>query len=253
VPFLKKPWHPSVDCWCDEVDSIFSVIDRCERLDLSGGEPLLHTDISDMVLYLFTYIDRMGNGIRIITNGTVVPSDSLLDACKKFDEKIEFLVDNYGRSVSTRIEEICKALQSANIRYSVRNNDPDSPHCGGWVDLGIERGKRNSEHNAKALFSRCICNHELRYAGTIEAGRQYACKMSKLVTLAGWEDDDPLEYVDYMAEDKTIEQIRYSVEHLYDRDMLNACKYCNGFFESSPRFTPGVQLSDEEIMESMKF
>lgn len=253
APLLKHPWHPDTAYLKAELDRIFSIIDSCGRLDLSGGEPLLRTDLHEVLSHALQYISRMDDGIRIITNGTIVPNSKIIDACKAYHGRIEFLVDNYGTDVSTKIKEISHVLDEADIRYSIRNNDPNSPHCGGWVDLGIERGKRNSPEKAQELFQHCICNDELRYAGAIEAGRQYICKMSKLVTLAGWEPDRPEEYVDLMDMSKSAEDLRAELNELYNRPCIAACQYCNGFFHDSPRFAPGVQMTPEEKEAAKKF
>ncbi len=253
APQLKKPWHPDTDYLKAEIDRIFSVIDGCERLDLSGGEPLLRKDIGEIVRYVMHYANRMDNGIRLITNAAVAPGGDFLDVCKEHRDKIEVLVDNYGESVSVHLRHICQSFDDCGIRYDIRNNDPTSPHCGGWVDLGIERGKRNDENTAKALFKNCICANELRYAGAIEAGRQYACKMSKLVCLAGWEEENPSEFVDYMDTSKSREQLRKELKGLYNRDSVAACQYCDGFFDKSPRFAPGEQFANTELREAMRF
>ena len=253
APLLKKPWHPTTEYLKAELDRIFSVIDRCGRLDFSGGEPLLRKDLGEVLLHALKYSDKMEDGIRIITNGTLLPDLTLLETCKAHRDHIEFLVDNYGESVSKIIPDIESALKSSGIRYSIRNNDPNSPHCGGWVDLGIEKGKRNTPETAIELFKKCICSNELRYAGAIEDGRQYVCKMSKLVTLAGWEPDRPTEYVDFMDMHKSVDELRKELQSLYERPYVAACQYCNGFFHDSPRYAPGVQMTNEEKMSAKKF
>lgn len=253
APLLKNPWNPDTDYLKTEISRIFSIIDSCGRLDFSGGEPLLRTDIDEILSHALQYIPQADEGIRIITNGTLIPSDKLLNVCKENKDAVEFLVDNYGPEVSVRIPEIERKLEEAQVRYYIRNNDPNSPHCGGWVDLGIEGGKRHSIEQAKKLFEHCICSHELQYAGAIEVGRQYACKMSKLVALRGWEADDPNEYVDLMDMNKSVEEIRRQLFSLYDRQYVSACQYCNGFFHDSPRYAPGVQLTSQELMDAKKF
>lgn len=253
VPYLKEPWAPSLEELTHSIDSAFRVVDEVERLEFSGGEPLLRPDLAQLVEYCMKYADRVHQYIRIITNGTIVPGDELMRVCCKHRDKVNFMVDDYGKSVSGRISQIAEVLSANRIDHEIRNYTGENSHMGGWVDVHIDAGRRNDASRAAGLYRKCNYVNSLAYGCTIVKGRLYACKQSMLVTMAGWEPDDPADYVDFTDLAKSKAELGEALRNLYKRDYLTACQYCDGFFDDSPRLTPGIQLTQEELKAAFKF
>ena len=55
------------------------------------------------------------------------------------------------------------------------------------------------------------------------------------------------EYINLLDDSLTVEEQRQKIKNIYARKSLSACAYCNGMCENSPRFTPAVQLTAEEL------
>lgn len=64
---------------------------------LSGGEPFLYKQTPDIVEYISSrYSDKIGT-FRMVTNGTIVPSDEVLERIARC--KIEIKIDDYRDQV----------------------------------------------------------------------------------------------------------------------------------------------------------
>ena len=79
VPYYKEDVTYSKENIKSEIDTLFKKVDYIFSFTLLGGEPLLHPDWAEIVHYLSkAYSDRIGI-IKIITNGTIIPADKVLD------------------------------------------------------------------------------------------------------------------------------------------------------------------------------
>jgi hypothetical protein len=91
--FIKNQNHGNLEEIKKDIDILFSHVDRIGRFHVSGGEPLLHPQLDEIVYYIHTrYGDRI-ECLMMTTNGKVIPSDHL---CQVFrDCHCEIWPDNY--------------------------------------------------------------------------------------------------------------------------------------------------------------
>lgn len=87
------------------VDNLTANIARLNSLILLGGEPLLHNDLPQMLLYATA--NKKIENVYIITNGTMDFSDKLKDAFRKCKHKLCVWVSNY-----TANEKLAKVLKT---------------------------------------------------------------------------------------------------------------------------------------------
>lgn len=246
APYYKNQKHFSVDDLKKSIDRYFSIVTHVKKFIISGGEPLLHPRLNEIIEVLNKYNSRM-DVLEIITNGTIVPNDGLLRSLKKFGEKAYLLIDNYGDCLSTRIASIVIALEENGTRFVVRDNNANNAHCSGWVDYGdltIKKGK--TDDLTKQIYKKCAHPSKLKFCFGIVDGVMYPCTVYRRCKELGSISDNYSEYIDLYDDSLTIEEQRNKISKIYSGDMLSACAFCEGLCDDSKRFTPAIQLTDFE-------
>ena len=236
----------SVENWCKVIDRYFEIVDYVKIFVVSGGEPCLYPDLPVLLKHLKIYDKRIGL-VHVVTNGTVIPSQNILDSVKDFGEKIYFIVDNYGSKISTKIEAIDEQMTKQGIWHEIRNYTEDNPHCGGWGDFGGLTEKRSkNQGEAEEVFAKCAISSKIHFCFPISGARMWPCDAVMRRTELGFPCDQS-EYIDLLDSTLSIEEQRGKIRAIYAKKSLSACAYCGGLCEDSERFVPGEQLTNEEM------
>ncbi len=202
-------------------DSFFSKVDYIHEFVLIGGEPLLYKDLTEAISYIGEkYRDKMGI-YSITTNGTIVPSEAVLDACEKY--RVMFRVSNYTKQIPRLEEKHCKLKELFNERnIGFQINDPERE----WMDYGFEYvNRQGGEEEFIEVFDNC--KTECR---EIRENRFYYCVMARSVSenlnrnvgKDDYLDLDKLEGSNYREE-----LLKFSLGYL-PKGYLDMCKYCHG-------------------------
>lgn len=228
------------------IDKFFQIITYVGIFTISGGEPLLHPNLFELLEHLQNYSLNIGE-VQVVTNGTLVPSQKILEPLKQWGQKAFLIVDNYGAELSTKIKEIDMLLANENIRHTIRNYTISDPHCGGWVDFGpLTKQTQRSLELAEKLFAKCSVAQNLHFCFPIMGSEMWPCAPAKRRAQLGFEAD-PSEYIDLFDDSLTIEEQREKIRAIYRKKSLSACAYCTGLCEDSVRVVPGEQLTSEEM------
>ena len=247
IPDLARMSQPQIKYTLEEMKVSFSVyfdmVEHVRMISLSGGEPLLFSELPDLVEFLSEFDNRYEK-LEIFTNGTIAPSARLLAVCKT-NPKVSFMVDHYGPNVSTKVDEIEKAFQENNISYKVRIYYGENSHCGGWHDYGITSGERASEETTIFRYEKCFAGINGNMLCTIFGTRLFLCPCSEVGRRIG---AIPLEDTLYMELDSptSVEEKIEELRKMNQARVNPACAYCRGIgvYENEPRYTPGKQLSE---------
>ncbi len=239
--------HPAED-WLKVIDRYFEIVDYVKIFSISGGEPCIYPELPIILTHLKNYHNKQIGEIQFATNGTVVPSQSILNASKNFGEKLYFLIDNYGPEISTKIETIHDLMKKQNIRHEIRNYTNDNPHCGGWVDFGnLTEQRLKTQEEVEQLFAKCAFPQKLNFCFPISGTEMWPCPPARRRRQLGLSDDYS-EYLDLFDESLSIEEQREKIRAIYAKKSLSACAYCSGMCEDSERVIPGEQLTQEEMI-----
>jgi len=247
VPYVKN-YHPTFDSLKHDIDAFFSIVDKAEFMNLTGGEPLLRAGDSTLIGIL-NHLSEMPNekleNIRIFTSGTVVPNDVFFDELNRIAKKKTFWfeIDNYGDK-SNKLELLIEKLKYYKIKYNVRDYSKDL-YFDGWVDFRLTKSKNRDAESAKILYEKCACGNVFD-VGFIE-GLLVACP-STYVRYVCCEIDKDHEEIINLFDDR--DKMREKYLKLLEFPMLESCFYCpNGICKESKRYMPAEQVTFEEIEE----
>jgi len=213
---------------------------------VSGGEPLLHPALWELVEEIRKYRDQIDT-FGIITNGTIVPNEKLLMVTDGFGCHFHFLIDNYGQTLSTKVKEIDALLTDRGIDHIVRNYTETDPHCGGFIDFGnLNVKKARTETEARKLFEKCAYPQKYHFSFDLVGGLMYPCGPCRRCKELGIVDDYS-EYINLFDDTLTPKEQQQKIAGIYQKKSLAACSYCNGMCDDSQRFRPAQQLTPDEL------
>jgi MoaA/NifB/PqqE/SkfB family radical SAM enzyme len=239
APYNPHPNNYSIDIVIKGVDKFFSVIDKVGVVNITGGEPLLHPELPKIIDSFSRHIDKI-NQLEFFTNGTVIPSKTLLQSLK-FSDKVVVFVDNYGPSLSTKFQQCVDAFVSAGIECRTKKYYGSDAHLGGWLDVTCGSLRNRTEQELCGLFNRCTFkSNYLHNLIIIDKDKAFMCYVNH--NLVEHIPEINGEYVDLFDETLSQADLRYQLLHLRDRKYLNACKWCNGFVVDAERYMPAEQL-----------
>lgn len=231
--YLKNPRDATFEEFKTHFDTVFSKFDYLYSLHISGGEPQLNRLLPEMIRYLKENYGGRIFDFFVITNGTIVPRDELLDAVKALNG--HFTIDDYSDTVSnTRIEEITAKLDAAGIGY-------DRPKGSVWFNLDHENADNSalSETELEAWMDSCNS-----FCHTFNRGRIYACCFQEYAHLAGVvaELDPENDYLDIAAASKM--EILEFRQGYTKKGYVDFCKHCRGVGEHAKKVAGGVQIPE---------
>lgn len=245
VPYLPHPRHTPKEELFRHFALAFPLYDSIGRVEIIGGEPLMHPHIAEIIEELIQYREKIPK-IRITTNATIVPGEKLLAAVHKAQEAgiaFDFLLDNYG-PLSRNLEKIQRLLEEHRIDYRVDQYTGENQRGNGWLcygDFTLHEGETEQELWEK--FQHCLCP-KLEFHDTHE-GKIYSCVYAMTGVALGKFQLAPNEYVDLTDSTASDEEKREILRTFLKRP-TTACRYCDSFLECSPRFPAAEQLPRRE-------
>lgn len=121
VPFYEKNIEYSVEQLKKEIGILFSYIDYLFCYTLLGGEPFLYKGIGEIIEYIAEVYGNKVGTIKVITNGTVIPSPETIRILQKHNVWVS--ISDYTAAVpyEKKLSELCGILKTSRIDYSVAN------------------------------------------------------------------------------------------------------------------------------------
>jgi hypothetical protein len=97
------------------LDLLFNAVDYVERFDLVGGEPFLYTHFEEILDYLYERYNSRYGILDIFTNGTVIPSASVIQKLRDYS----ILVSDSNYKAAKRHKEFDEILQQNDVNLRV--------------------------------------------------------------------------------------------------------------------------------------
>lgn len=231
------PYAPSHrdDDWEKIVSDIKIVLDAVKELheiELFGGEPLLHPDLHKIVSALEN--EPRVHQISVITNGTILPSNELIQALAA-DKKTIYRMSSYGK-LSTKINDTRRLLEENNIRHEIIDYKT-------WYKNAEFKILNDSEENVKKRFVCCMEGCGLVYW----CGKLYFCVALPFLLEAGvfpQSNDNFFEIRNSkLGRPELISELYQYIMRSNTDQYIDACKYCTG--KTSINFSQRVQVAEQ--------
>lgn len=233
MPYYKEQIdYTAIDILAD-LELLFRHVDYIVSYRLLGGEPLLNKELADMIeLIGQKYGDRIGN-IGIITNGTLLPSEKLIEVSKKYDIKYDFSDYTDVVDYKERFENAVQIVSDANLRYSVNRSLR-------WCDFGFPVNNRMYDFDKvrEHMFSCGPIFHGLN------DGKYYYCHVSWSADKAKLLKTVPDDYVDLRVlndDENAKEMILEHSKGNLAKGFVKLCKICGGCGNDNTEFVKAAQ------------
>lgn len=231
IPYYYEHRNYTFEELKENIDLFFERVDYVVYFGLIGGEPMLNPILKDVIVYLEQNYRNQYGRISYASNGSVIPSDDLLDVMKKYG--IHIVVSDYSDVIPYKdnLNRIIKKFEQYDIQYDIK---PELL----WCDFGFPETpfKRNEKQMEEHLAS---CRPEWN---GLNDGKFYYCNISWSAEKSGrfkLADEDYIVLKDVDANDK---DACHKIVEL-SRGTSSFCKVCGGCGKDNTNYVrTGIQL-----------
>lgn len=234
-PFSEKFYVRELNKLKKDVDLFFECVDHIMLFHVSGGETFLYPHIADIVCYIDEKYGKQIDKLRMVTNGTIVPTDEVLGKLAK--TKLEITVDDYREELPNSNEKFAMLISKLK-QYGIHHyiNKVDS-----WIDLAPDKTDYSNWPDDALIRHRSACSQNWQ---ELRDGKIYSCNYAAYAVVTGKMGEQDLEetydLLNY-APDKAKELVEFRLGYT-DKGYTNFCKYCRGFTSHNTEVVaPAVQ------------
>ena len=219
-PFAKEFYVREWEKLVADVDLFFKHVDHIMLFHISGGEPFLYKHTAQLIDYIDkNYKDKIET-LRMVTNGTVVPTDETLEILSRCD--IEITVDDYREAIpkySDNFQKLLAKLKQYGISYYCNRVES-------WIDLAPEKTDYSMWSEEKLIKHRDMCTQSWQ---ELRDGKLYSCNYAAYATVAGIAGEEDIEETfSLMGEVNKKELVEFRLGYT-TKGYTNFCMKCRGF------------------------
>ena len=233
MPYYKEHVDYTTKDILQDLELLFKYVDYIVSYRLLGGEPLINRELADMIEQIGEkYGDRIGN-IGIITNGTLIPDEKLIEASKKYDIKFDFSDYTDVVDYKKRFNDSVKKVADAGLRYTVNQ-------ALRWCDFGFPANNRmyGFDEVREHMLSCGPIFHGLN------DGKYYYCHVAWSADKAGLLKTAQDDYVDLRMlnnDDSAKEAILEHSKGNIAKGFVKLCKICGGCGNDNTQFVKAAE------------
>jgi organic radical activating enzyme len=224
IPYYCNRKHHSMIKVRKALEQLFTVVSKIQDFIILGGEPLLHPELPDLLRWCIQQ-EQIGT-ITILTNGTIVPKDTCLDAL--IETKTRIRVSDYG-PYSNKKKVLEKLFEEYDIPVYI-NKDK-------WVALGNGEPHTYTTEQQKQMFADCPFSVE----HVLLDGKLFRCAHGGHMHQRGMVKLSGDEYVELLSEDILKTELEQYMRNYLNMDSISACCFCNGY-RPEYQVVPAVQI-----------
>lgn len=212
-------------------DCFFENIDFVKEFVLIGGEPFLHKELADIIVYIGEAYRKQILRFVITTNGTIIPNDKILDLCKRYDVTIR--ISDYSITLP-KLKMQYKLLQKKlqGINTIIWDTDDEAS----WFDYGFESVGRGDDPDVLVdVFNQCRTS-----CREIRKDKYYYCVMARSVAENTRRDIGDGDYFDLSKEVDKKQLFEFEMGYS-EKGYLDMCRFCRGREAMNYRIPAAVQ------------
>ena len=233
MPYYKEHVDYTAKDILEDLELLFRHVDYIVAYRILGGEPLINNELEDMIKQIGDrYGNRIGN-IGIITNGTLLPDEQLIEISKKYNVKYDFSDYTDIVDYKKRFDAAVKIVSDAGLRYSVNRSLR-------WCDFGFPVNNRMYDFD-KVREHMLSCGPIFH---GLNDGKYYYCHVSwsadKAKLLKNVSDD----YIDLRTlddDDRAKEAILEHSNGNMAKGFVKLCKICGGCGNDNTEFVKAAE------------
>lgn len=242
VPQYEYRPQMSLEELSQTLEALFSVVDHVARLQITGGEPLLHPELCPMLMCCFRYQDRFDE-MWFFSNCAVPFRQDVMDVLAAHKEQVMVHCSDYGVRPEISARNL-RLLEEAGIPHKYLKYYGDDQYCDGWVDNGDFVPHHRTQAENEAVFASCshVCRGGSWY---IRHGQMHWCGRSVRGTELKKVPLRQEDYLDILDPGTTTAEKRTRLEELMKVRSIAACDYCGGHYgteDAGERRPAGEQL-----------
>lgn len=233
MPYYKEQIDYVAEDILHDLELLFRHVDYVVSYKLLGGEPLINNELANMIMQISEkYGDKIGN-IGIITNGTILPNEELINISKKYDVKFDFSDYTDAVDYKKKFDEVVKRVSDAGIRYEVDRSLR-------WCDFGFP--EKNKNYDFDEVREHMLSCGPLFHG--LNDGKYYYCHVAwsadKAKLLKNVQDD----YIDLRTLGNGDEAKEAILEHSKGnmaKGFVKLCKICGGCGNDNTDFVKAAE------------
>lgn len=233
MPYYKEQIDYVAEDILHDLELLFRHVDYVVSYKLLGGEPLINNELANMIMQISEkYGDKIGN-IGIITNGTILPNEELINISKKYDVKFDFSDYTDAVDYKKKFDEAVKRVSDAGIRYEVNRSLR-------WCDFGFP--EKNKNYDFDEVREHMLSCGPLFHG--LNDGKYYYCHVAwsadKAKLLKNVQDD----YIDLRTLGNGDEAKEAILEHSKGnmaKGFVKLCKICGGCGNDNTDFVKAAE------------
>ncbi len=215
IQYYEKPVHYDKDIIIQSIKTLANTVDVIGRIDILGGEVFLYPSLGEVL----EEIARTPNILlpQIITNGTILPDDKLINIIKKSGTHL--LISDYGE-YSSKKEQLMDVCRKNNICCIKHDNLV-------WYDIGQPLPRNRPDIENMKLFKACP---EKENCNSLRNGEYHLCPRSAHGTNLEIIPKCSSDYIDILKPSLSKEKLRVQLKNLLNKtESIMACDYCKNY------------------------
>lgn len=229
TPYIKEPKDKNLNALKNDIDLFFNCFDYVSAINLLGGEPFLHNQITELIDYIGENYSNKLRYITIITNGTIMPSTEQIEIIKKYNVIVN--ISDYTSALEyliPKVNQVINCLKTNNIEVNVNKADK-------WFDFGYQSVDRKTASESDMIYFFDICKMPCRI---VSDGNYYYCANTKFAYNAGFVSTDN-DGFDLNNSDLTNKKFLLEYENGFcDKGYVELCRKCNGYITINTNCVP---------------
>ncbi|MGO5027904.1 radical SAM protein [Candidatus Agathobaculum pullicola] len=230
MPYFEHPKHRNLSLLKEDIDAYFSWVDQVQVFTLLGGEPFLYPNILELTQYLCENYGSRVHQVVFFSNGTLIPSDELLELMREYD--IEVQVSDYRKGLpylAEKVDRFQDTLRAHGIRF--RHGVDEQ-----WISFGFPDYQRPSNWKGDpiAFFDECYAPFRGLYQKKF-----YYCHLEASAEAAGLFTPSANDYFDLSHFDakRKVELAEFDLGYTKTGD-ISYCTRCKGCFSVNQDYVP---------------